>query len=251
VVTGQDGALVHDTLGVFGVAWMGDRVIEIADEVYSTVGPARTALETIFLTGGFESAAGMQAIARVAERFMFVGADGVEYDDIEIPSDRGIYTPNYCSDPEMTEFGIEFYVDCKSVIPAPMRTTFRRILEEELRAARIDEARIVAAKLSYDERRMVPFDRDEGTEMAALIAWRESAFATSIELGADGRTVDFRIAQRVDWDGSARLRKLLHELVRRHFWAAQEPRSWPSHLENATDLPWRVPEDSPQEFRGR
>jgi hypothetical protein len=121
-----------------------------------------------------------------------------------------------------------------------MRTTFRRILEEEVRAAGIQEARIVAAKLSYDESRMVPFERDESGEIAAFAAWRKSAFATSIELGPDGRTLDFLIAQLADWDGSARLRTLFHELVRKHCWAAQDPRSWPSHLEHAADLPWRV-----------
>ena len=117
-----------------------------------------------------------------------------------------------------------------------MRTTFRRILEEEVHAAGIDEARIVAAKLSYDGSRMVPLDRDERRQAAALAAWKAAAFATSIELGPDGNTLDFRIVQRVDWDGSDRLRDLLYERVRNCTFDAQEPSRWPSQLQHATDL---------------
>jgi hypothetical protein len=121
-----------------------------------------------------------------------------------------------------------------------MRTTFRRILTEEVRAAGIDEARIVAAKSSYDGSRAVPIDRDESVEAAALAAWEAAAFEKSIELSPDGTTVDFRVVQRADWDGSVRLERLLDEVVRRHRWVAEGLSPWPSHLQHATDLPVRV-----------
>jgi hypothetical protein len=192
------------------------------------------------MTGAFEAEAGIEALKRVADRFMGTGDDGVEYDDIDVAYERRIYTPNYTSEPQVTEFGIEFYVDCKSVITDPMRTTFRRILDEEVLAAGIDEARIVAAKPSYDGSRMVPIDRDESIEAAALAAWEAAAFAKSIELSPDGTTVDFRVVQRADWDGSVRLERLLYDVVRRHTWVAEGLSAWPSHLQHATDLPARV-----------
>jgi hypothetical protein len=79
-----------------------------------------------------------------------------------------------------------------------------------------------------------------GATRAALAVWKEAAFATSIELGPDGTTLDFRIVQQVDWDGSERLQRLLYDLVRNHRFDAQQPRRWPSHLRGRTDLPWRV-----------
>jgi hypothetical protein len=214
-------------------------VIEIADEVYSMNG-RYTSNETVFMTGAFQSEVRIQALERADDRFMGTGHDGVEYADIEIAYERRVYTPNYTSEPEMTEFGITLYVDCKAFITDPMRTTFRRILEEEVRAAGIDEARIVAAKLSSDESRMVPVDRDESIEAAALAAWKAAAFAKSIELCPDGTTVDFRVVQHADWDGSTRLERLLFDVVRRHTWLSEDPRRWPSRLQHATDLPSRV-----------
>ena len=86
----------------------------------------------------------------------------------------------------------------------------------------------------------MPFDRDESREAAALAAWKAAAFVTSVELGPDGTTLDFRIVQRVDWDGSRRLRDLLYDLVRKATFDAQRPSRWPDHLQHATDLPWRV-----------
>ena len=214
-------------------------MIEIGDEVYSTDGDHRSN-ETIFLTGAFEAEAGIEALKRAADRFMSTGEDGVEYEDIDVAYERSIYTPNYTSEPEVTEFGIKLYVDCKSVIEDPMRTTFRRILTEEVRAAGINDARIVAAKSSYDGSRSVPFDRDESVEAAALAAWEAAAFSKSIELSPDGTTVDFRVVQLADWDGSVRLERLLDEVVRRHRWVAEGLSPWPSHLQHATDLPVRV-----------
>ena len=94
-------------------------MIEIGDEVYSTDGHISN--ETIFLTGAFEADAGIEALKRAADRFMSTGADGVEYEDIDVAYERSIYTPNYTSEPQVTEFGIKLYVDCKSVIEDPMR----------------------------------------------------------------------------------------------------------------------------------
>ena len=72
---------------------------------------------------------------RVAARFLRVDQRGVEHPDADAAEDaydQGYSTPNYVSDPEPQERGVQMYVDCKGVVPARMETTFRRILHEEL-----------------------------------------------------------------------------------------------------------------------
>lgn len=77
------------------------------------------------------------ALERASERCMMVDTTGVEHPTDESMSDAvnaGADSPSYVSDPEVTEAGIEVYIDCKGVIEDSMAATLRRILAEELAA---------------------------------------------------------------------------------------------------------------------
>jgi hypothetical protein len=52
-----------------------------------------------------------------------------------MPTSRGLYTPNYVSDPRITRHGVQLYLDCKGAIEDPMAVTLRTILRQELLAA--------------------------------------------------------------------------------------------------------------------
>lgn len=77
----------------------------------------------------------LTAVARALDRFMDVDTTGVEHQTSETMSaavDAGADSPSYVSDPEITESGIEGYVDCKGVIVDEMAAKMREILAEEL-----------------------------------------------------------------------------------------------------------------------
>ena len=106
--------------------------------------------ETIVVSGGFSSEAGVAALARVANRLLLVDETGFEHATWEAMVDAGdeFYTPNYVSDPEIRQAGIELYVDCKGEIPEPMRERFLHILREEL--ADLDDVSVASAVSSAD-----------------------------------------------------------------------------------------------------
>ena len=79
------------------------------------------------------------ALKRASERFMGVDTNGVEHateESMQAAVDAGADSPSYVSDPEVTDRGIEVYLDCKGVIEDTMAATLREILVEELSAAR-------------------------------------------------------------------------------------------------------------------
>jgi hypothetical protein len=102
-------------------------------------------LETFVVSSDFDPAAVMNALARAATRFMHVGDNGAEDLDLEEAAQADIYTPNYVSDPRITEAGVEVYVDAKGAIDPPMAATLRRVLQEELGAA-VPAARVDAVR---------------------------------------------------------------------------------------------------------
>jgi hypothetical protein len=127
----------------------GARTLVIADSVFATSADGDVANETILLTGAVDPAMGEAALHSAGERFMLVDETGVEHptpEAAEAALAQGLYTPNYVADPLRTDLGIELYVDTKGWIPDPMRDTFRRILVEELIAAGVTDATVVAAR---------------------------------------------------------------------------------------------------------
>lgn len=94
--------------------------------------------ESIVVTGSPPVSALIEALNRVALRFMHVDETGVEHGpEVEISAPRGpdgeeLYTPNYVSTPTETPAGVHLYVDCKGVIDPRMQRRFLQILDEEL-----------------------------------------------------------------------------------------------------------------------
>ena len=105
--------------------------------------------ETFRVTGTFDDEAVtaiVAALERAAERFMVVDATGVEHTEqagVEAALAAGVDTPSYVSDPEVSDDGIEIYVDSQGSIEAPMAITLRSILAEELDATDL-EGRVIA-----------------------------------------------------------------------------------------------------------
>ena len=115
-------------------------MITIDPDVFGTYGEYGLAHEVFVVTGTLDMAATtavLLALERAAFRFMRVGEDGVERHDDEA-SGLGIYTPNYVSDPRVTEQGVVQYVDCKGEIGSPMDAALRRVLQEELGGLDVD-----------------------------------------------------------------------------------------------------------------
>ena len=94
--------------------------------------------ETFIVTGTEGTEAVVTALERAAHRFMLVDETGAEHPDFDAADaalSSGLYTPNYCSGPQVTEHGVEMYLDCKGAIEDPMAKRLREILREELQAA--------------------------------------------------------------------------------------------------------------------
>ena len=82
-----------------------------------------------------QTAAVMAAIWRAGRRMARVDESGTEHADDEAAAAayaEGLVTPNYVSDPRLTEQGVSVYVDCKGEIEDAMAETMRTILVEEL-----------------------------------------------------------------------------------------------------------------------
>lgn len=107
--------------------------------------------ETFVVTGVEDDQVVVSALTQAGERFMLVDETGVEHADssaAEAAFGSGLYTPNYVSDPEVTDAGVQLYLDCKGSIEDPMARTLRRILREELAAAGV---RAHVRAVTYDE----------------------------------------------------------------------------------------------------
>lgn len=94
--------------------------------------------EVFVVVGAEDDQVVVTALTRAGGRFMLVDETGEEHADsegAEAALMAGLYTPNYVSEPEITEVGVELYLDCKGSIEDPMARTLRRILREELEAA--------------------------------------------------------------------------------------------------------------------
>jgi hypothetical protein len=102
----------------------------------------------VVVVRGRDRQAARRAVERCLERWW--GIDGAgrhheENDDAfwEAQSDYyGVesHTAKYFSDVAVTPAGVEVYVDAQSLMPAPMRRAYRRVLAEELAAAGIADA---------------------------------------------------------------------------------------------------------------
>ncbi len=113
-------------------------MIQIDSDVFNYQPERDMSNERFVVTGVQDAAPVTAALVRASERFMMVDSNGVEHPTDESLSDAvsaGADSPSYVSDPNVTERGIDVYIDCKGVIDDPMSATLRRILTEELAAA--------------------------------------------------------------------------------------------------------------------
>jgi hypothetical protein len=124
----------------------GATMIQIDPDVFTYQRDLDYSNETFVVTGTDETEAVVEALHRAARRFMRVdesGEEQVDDDAAQVAFESGLYTPNYCSDPAITETGVEMYLDCKGSIEDPMAMKLREILQQELDIANID-ARVKA-----------------------------------------------------------------------------------------------------------
>lgn len=114
-------------------------MIQIDTDVFTYQPELDMSNERFVVTDVQEAEPVIAALKRASERFMGVDTNGVEHsteESMQAAVDAGADSPSYVSDPEVTDRGIEVYLDCKGVIEDTMAATLREILVEELSAAR-------------------------------------------------------------------------------------------------------------------
>ena len=114
-------------------------MIQIDTDVFTYQPELDMSNERFVVTDVQEAEPVIAALRRASERFMEVDTNGVEHsteESMQVAVDAGADSPSYVSDPEVTDRGIEVYLDCKGVIEDRMAATLREILVEELSAAR-------------------------------------------------------------------------------------------------------------------
>lgn len=97
--------------------------------------------ETFVVTVAQEPEKILKALERAGRRFMLIDEAGTEHsgaDAAEAAYTSGLYTPNYCSTPTVTDAGVRMYVDCKGAIEDPMAEKLREVLREELEETSLD-----------------------------------------------------------------------------------------------------------------
>lgn len=119
--------------------------IRFDDNVFAKRAEGYGSNETIKIETSSPEAA-VSALERSGRRFMAVDELGHEHDESTISEVYGeLYFPNWVSPVRRLADGACVYVDCKSEIKPPMRETFICILRDELTAAGIDTAVVIAA----------------------------------------------------------------------------------------------------------
>jgi hypothetical protein len=124
-----------------------ESMIQIDPDVFAYREDLGYSNETILVIATNDTDVVVQALQGAGQRFMNVDETGAAHPDEESrdsADQAGLYTPNYVSDPKITDAGVEMYVDCKGSIEEPMAEKLRQILRETLEDAGV-EARVSAA----------------------------------------------------------------------------------------------------------
>jgi len=103
-------------------------VIHIESDVFTYLPDMDMSKETFVVTDVQDAGPVLMALQRAAERFLSVAETGVEHTDeasLHAASSADLDTPNYVSDPELTDQGVQMYVDCKGVVAEPMAVKLR------------------------------------------------------------------------------------------------------------------------------
>ena len=103
-------------------------------------------LETFAVTGDFEPSVVVAALDAATERFMLVDKAGtVHADSDSIQAAEVTSAANYVSHAEVTERGVEIYIDCKGSVEDPVAVALRTVLAEVLGAV-VSHAHVVAVR---------------------------------------------------------------------------------------------------------
>lgn len=129
----------HDTLE--------SNVIIIDPDVFSFLEEEGYSLETFAVTGDIDTAKVAQVLDSAANRFMLVDEQGVVHPTLESMEAAGaISAASYVSDAEVTDQGVEVYIDCQGSIEDSVAAAFKSILVEVLKPV-VAEARVVAVRV--------------------------------------------------------------------------------------------------------
>jgi hypothetical protein len=100
--------------------------------------------ETFAVTGNFEPAVVAAALDAAADRFMLVDEAGTMHPDFASMESAGVISAaSYVSDAEVTERGVEVYIDCQGGIEDPVGVALRHALAGVLEDV-VSDARVVA-----------------------------------------------------------------------------------------------------------
>ena len=103
-------------------------------------------LETFAVTGDFEPIVVVAALDAAGDRFMLVDDDGRVHADFDSMEAAGaISAANYVSDAQVTERGVEIYIDCKGSVEDPVAVALRTVIAEALGAV-VSHAHVVAVR---------------------------------------------------------------------------------------------------------
>lgn len=104
-------------------------------------------LETFAVTGGFEPPVVAAALDAAADRFMLVDEAGTVHADFDSMQAEGVISAaSYVSDAEVTDHGVELYIDCQGAVEDPVAIALRAILADVLEAT-VSEAYVVAVRI--------------------------------------------------------------------------------------------------------
>ncbi len=104
-------------------------------------------LETFAVTGDFEPSVVVAALDAAAHRFMLVDEAGTVHADFDTMHAAGLISAaSYVSDAEVTERGVEIYIDCQGSLEDPVAVAMRTVLADVL-AAVVSDAHVVAVRI--------------------------------------------------------------------------------------------------------
>ncbi|MBM6405269.1 hypothetical protein JQN72_13565 [Phycicoccus sp. CSK15P-2] len=112
--------------------------MEIDPDVFTYQESVDRSYETFVVRDVEDTPQVLTGLERASGRFMRVDSFGVEHatqESLEQAFADGADSPSYVSEPEVTDDGIELYLDCQGSIEDPMAVTLRTVLAEELAAA--------------------------------------------------------------------------------------------------------------------
>jgi hypothetical protein len=101
-------------------------------------------LETFAVTGDFEPTVVVEALDAAAARFMLVDEVGTVHPDFDAMEAAGVISAaSYVSDAEVTERGVEVYIDCQGSVEDAVAVALRGIIANALENV-VTDAHIVA-----------------------------------------------------------------------------------------------------------